>query len=148
MPERDPLGADEHSSLRGDKMVDVPGVRDVSLRSIDLHAPALLSRLDDGEGVESLLKGGVVSLEIFGLKVVGDVTSVDGGGESVRDGSDEVGDSLSLDDLEDAERGGRRDGRGGSLKVILGSRGSRVGWGVVRGDGHVGDWYEEGDVWV
>jgi hypothetical protein len=34
------------------------------------------------------------------------------------------------------------------LKVILGSWGCRTGRGVVGGDGHVGDWYEEGDVGV
>jgi hypothetical protein len=108
-------------------VIDVPVVCDIPLRSVDLHAPALLSRLKGGEGVESLLEGGIVSLEVFGLKVVGDVVSVDGGGEAVCDGSDEVGDSLGLDDLEDAKGGGRRDRRKGSLKVILGSRGSRVG---------------------
>jgi hypothetical protein len=49
-----------------------------------------------------LLEGGVVPLEIFGLKVMGDVTSVDGGCEAVRNGSDEVGDALGFDDLENA----------------------------------------------
>jgi hypothetical protein len=60
--------------------------------------------LEGGECVDLLLEGGVVSLEIFGLEVVGDVTSVDGGSEAICDGSDEVRDSLGLDDLEDAER--------------------------------------------
>jgi hypothetical protein len=73
---------------------------------------------------------------------------MDGGSKAVGNGSDEVGDPLGLDDLEDTKCGGRRDGREGSLKVVLGSRGSCVGWGVVGGDGHVGDWYEKGDVWV
>jgi hypothetical protein len=104
--------------------------------------------LEGGEDVELLLEGGVVPLEVLGLEVVGDIAGVNGGGEAVRDGSDEVGDSLSLDDLENAERGGRGDGRKGSLKVVLGSRGSRAGWGVIGGDGHVGDWYEEGNVGV
>jgi hypothetical protein len=98
-------------------MVDVPIVRDVPLRSIDLHAPALLSHLEGGECVDLLLEGGVVSLEIFGLKVVGDIMSVDGGGEAICDSSDKVRDALGLDDLEDAERRCRRDGREGSLKA-------------------------------
>jgi hypothetical protein len=34
------------------------------------------------------------------------------------------------------------------LKVIRGSRGCRAGWGVVGCGGHIGDRYEEGDVWV
>jgi hypothetical protein len=52
--------------------------------------------LEGGECVDLLLEGGVVSFEIFSLKVVDDVTSVNGGGEAVRDGSDKVGDTLGV----------------------------------------------------
>jgi hypothetical protein len=83
-------------------VVDIPVVCDVPFRLIDLHA--LLSRLKGGECVDLLLEGGVVSLEVFGLKVVSDVAGMDGGGEAVCNGSDEVGDALGFDDLEDAER--------------------------------------------
>jgi hypothetical protein len=62
-----------------------------------------LSCLEGSEGVDLLLEGGVVSLEILGLKVVGDITSMDRGCEAIRNGSDEVGDALGFNDLEDAE---------------------------------------------
>jgi hypothetical protein len=55
---------------------------------------------------------------------------VDGGGEAVRDSSDEVRDSLGLDDLEDAKRQRRRDGREGSLKVVPRGWGYSVGSAV------------------
>jgi hypothetical protein len=80
--------------------------------------------------------------------VVSDVAGVDSGSEPVRDGSNEVGDPLGLDDLEDTKRGSGRDWREGSLKIVLGRWGSRVGWDIVGSDGHVGDGYEEGNIWV
>jgi hypothetical protein len=133
-------------------MINVPVVCNVPLRSVDLHAPALLSHLEGGKGVDPLLKGGVVSLEVLGLKVVGDVVGVDGRGEPVYDGSDKVGDTLGLDNLEDAAGRCRRDGREGSLKIVPRRWGYGARWGFVgevdRGGGHVGDWYEEGNVCV
>jgi hypothetical protein len=60
--------------------------------------------LEGGECVDLLLEGGVVSLEVFGLKVVGDIAGMNGGGETVGNGLDKVRDTLGFDDLEDAER--------------------------------------------
>jgi hypothetical protein len=77
------------------------------------------------------LEGGVVPLEIFGLKVVGDVMSVDGGSEAVCDSSDEVGDALGFNNLKYAKGRCRRDWREGRLYLASRGRGYSVRGGLI-----------------